>query len=150
MSIKEKAQKIKGLVSSFPEWEKDVFVGLLVVVVAVGAYGIGRLARLSQSNVPVRIENLEGTSQVANAVMSVKTEKSSSGTKLLEIEQGSVPQQASTPAGVVVGSKNGTKYHLPDCSGAKRIKPENLVTFDSVSEAERAGYTPAANCSGLN
>jgi methylphosphotriester-DNA--protein-cysteine methyltransferase len=47
---------------------------------------------------------------------------------------------------VVVGSKTGRRYHLPDCPGAKRIKPANLITFESIEAAKAAGYTPAANC----
>lgn len=38
-----------------------------------------------------------------------------------------------------VGSKNSDKVHVPTCSFAKRIKPENLVCFKSVEEAIRQG-----------
>lgn len=48
-----------------------------------------------------------------------------------------------------VGSRNGSKYHLPWCSGAQRIKEENKVWFGSKSEAEGRGYTPAKNCEGI-
>ncbi len=40
-----------------------------------------------------------------------------------------------------VGSKNSDKYHLPTCSFAKRIKPENRVCFASEDEAKAKGYT---------
>ena len=49
----------------------------------------------------------------------------------------------------VVASEQGTKYHLPWCSGAQRIKGENRIEFGSVREAEESGYTPAQNCKGL-
>ncbi len=39
-----------------------------------------------------------------------------------------------------VGSKNSDKYHLPKCSWAKRIKPENRVCFTSAADAEAKGY----------
>ncbi len=52
--------------------------------------------------------------------------------------------------GKYVASKNGTKYYLPSCSGANRIKEENKVYFDSVEEAQAAGLEPAANCPGLD
>ena len=48
-----------------------------------------------------------------------------------------------------VGSITGTKYHLPSCSGAKRIKEENKVWFATKEDAELAGYGPAANCDGI-
>ena len=48
-----------------------------------------------------------------------------------------------------VGSKSGSVYYLPSCKGATSIKEENKVWFVSASEAEAAGYKPAANCAGL-
>jgi len=51
--------------------------------------------------------------------------------------------------GAYVASKNGTKYYLPSCSGAKRIKDENKVWFATAAAAAAAGYEPAANCGGL-
>ena len=38
-----------------------------------------------------------------------------------------------------VGSENADKYHTPDCKFAKKIKPENLVCFYSLDEAEEDG-----------
>ncbi len=50
----------------------------------------------------------------------------------------------------VVASKKGDKYHLLDCPGAKTILPENKIFFTSTAEAEKAGYSRAKNCKGLN
>jgi hypothetical protein len=47
--------------------------------------------------------------------------------------------------GKYMGSKNGTKYYLPTCSSAKRIKPENYIWFPSAEEAQIQGYT-AGKC----
>lgn len=38
-----------------------------------------------------------------------------------------------------VGSKNSDKVHLPTCSFAKRIKPENLVCFKNLDDVIRQG-----------
>jgi hypothetical protein len=48
----------------------------------------------------------------------------------------------------VVASKLSTsnKYHYTWCSGAKRIKEENKLWFNSAQEAESRGYTLAGNC----
>jgi hypothetical protein len=51
--------------------------------------------------------------------------------------------------GKYLASKNGKKYYLPSCSGAKRIKDENKVWFATLEDAQAAGLTPAANCPGL-
>jgi hypothetical protein len=45
-----------------------------------------------------------------------------------------------------VGSKNSDKYHLPDCTSAKKIKKENRVYFLDVWEAREAGYSPCKAC----
>lgn len=51
--------------------------------------------------------------------------------------------------GEYVASKTGTKYYLPWCGTAKRIKEENKVWFATKAEAEAAGYEPASNCKGM-
>ena len=38
-----------------------------------------------------------------------------------------------------VGSEDSDKYHTPGCKFAKKIKPENLVCFYSVEDAEEGG-----------
>jgi len=45
-----------------------------------------------------------------------------------------------------VGSKNSNKYHLPTCQFAKRIKPENIVCFKDIKDAEAKGYLPDKGC----
>jgi micrococcal nuclease len=45
-----------------------------------------------------------------------------------------------------VGSKNSNKFHTPDCIWAKKIKPENLIVFSSIEEAEKAGYVACKIC----
>lgn len=55
----------------------------------------------------------------------------------------------SSTGGLYVGSKNGTRYYLPTCSGAVRIAETNRVWFASADEARAAGYSPAVNCNGL-
>ncbi len=78
--------------------------------------------------------------------------------KLIEASLGgtSLAPTASTQAevplsagGQYVASKTGKSYHLPWCGGAKQIKEENKVWFNSKEEAESAGYAPAGNCPGI-
>ena len=45
-----------------------------------------------------------------------------------------------------VASNKAKKYHRPDCQWAKRIKPANMVTFNSAKEARQAGYVPCKVC----
>jgi len=45
-----------------------------------------------------------------------------------------------------VGSSKSNKYHYPNCQWALKIKPENLVKFNSAMEALAAGYIPCKVC----
>jgi len=45
-----------------------------------------------------------------------------------------------------VGSRNSNKYHYTWCRWALKIKPENLVVFNSPEEAIAAGYIPCKVC----
>jgi hypothetical protein len=56
------------------------------------------------------------------------------------------PTNIQSYAGPFVGSKNSNVYHYPWCSEAKKIKPENLVTFATVADACAAGYRPCEVC----
>lgn len=51
--------------------------------------------------------------------------------------------------GTYVASRIGTKFYLPTCATAKRIKEENKVWFATREDAIAAGYQPAANCKGM-
>ena len=50
MSIKEKLTKVK-------EKEKELFVALLIILVAGLAFGLGRLSKIEGCQQPIQIEN---------------------------------------------------------------------------------------------
>lgn len=45
-----------------------------------------------------------------------------------------------------VASKNGKMYYSAGCSGAKRIKPENQIWFNTAEEALKSGYVLSKTC----
>ncbi len=146
MSIKESLEKIKGGArGALPAWrpeallERNTFVGLLLGLVALSSFAFGRLSGMEEGRVPVRI-TFPGaaTSSLATA-----------GISLTQTPPIPKPDVTGATKGQYVASKSGTKYHLPWCSGAKRISEENKIWFASKAEAEKAGYTPAANCKGI-
>ncbi len=51
-----------------------------------------------------------------------------------------------TYKGPFVGSRNSDVYHRPGCYYAERIKIENRVWFETVGEAEGAGYRRSWIC----
>ncbi len=132
MSIKEFMEKSKG----FIEKDRDIFITIIIVLVAFGSFGLGRLSKAEDLETSVSIKNMSAF------VLEAKTES-----KLSSNKESLFPSPQA--GGFYVGSKNGSKYHFPWCGGAKRIKEGNKVIFDTIEQAREAGYTPAGNCKGL-
>lgn len=105
----------------------DVLFVLVLVLLGVSSFGLGRLSAL---------ENQQSTVAVCPS-------------QSLTSKAAAHQAQAPTTQGQYVASKNGSVYHYPWCSGAQRIKEENKVWFTTKNAAEGAGYRPAANCKGL-
>ena len=106
--------------------EKDIILVITIIFVALISFGLGRLSKIGESKTPITIENLVPTS----------TPSTTASAKNLTDK-------------IFVASKNGTKYHYVWCASAQSIKEENKIYFSTKEEAEKAGYTPAANCKGL-
>ncbi|MBI1974368.1 MAG: hypothetical protein HYS51_00705 [Candidatus Zambryskibacteria bacterium] len=102
-------------------WLRKLFLAIVIILVALLSFGIGRLSVVGKRE-PIRIEY--------DPLLSIENS--------LKIEN--------SAQGAVVGSKNGSKYHYPNCPGAKQISEKNKVTFSSANAAEAAGYTLASNC----
>lgn len=132
-SIKDLGEKIKSFLKN-DFWPKilnlksknELITVFIIILVGTASFGLGRLSLLEETKVPVKISYLGEDS--LNVTSDIGT---------------------STETGQYVASKNGTKYHFPWCAGAKSISPLNKIFFNTKEEAEKAGYTPAANCKGL-
>ncbi len=117
------------------EHNETLFIATIIILVAFASFGLGRLSKIERQKEPVRIENPKAIMQAAAIVP--------------DIGNPATDHPAGTSEEIFVASKNGTKYHFPWCSGAQAIKDSNKIVFKSREEAQRAGYTPAANCKGL-
>ncbi|MBI5798740.1 MAG: hypothetical protein HZB10_02315 [Candidatus Yonathbacteria bacterium] len=130
-SIQELAKKIKGKLlehqTNLRTIPDDLFLGLIIILVAFGSFGLGRLSKMEDSKTHVRFENMPEEASWS---------KQGAGVINASGEQ-------------LVGSKNGTKYYYSWCTGVSKISPANLVHFADKSEAEARGYTASATCKGL-
>lgn len=121
MTIAETREKCKSLMGRVP---RDVLSIAILVLASSLSFGLGYLAGLD-------------------------ADQQASGGVSFQPSSPTSPVVTSTTARKVVASKTGTKYYLPTCAGADRISDANKVWFVSISAAQMAGYTPAANCAGL-
>ncbi len=142
MSIKDFGRKIKPLIGKLtarirnlkatPDIQDDISIVVLIILVGLSSFGLGRLSSLEKEQPPIVVE------KTATAALAGDT------TPMIT-RVGGAPNQK----GLVFASKSGTKYYYPWCSGAARVKEENRKWFPSVALAKAAGLTPAANCPGL-
>jgi hypothetical protein len=133
-----------GKIKDYPDLPKDVFAILLVTLVGAGAFMLGRIsAREEARKDDLKIVQIESSVDAPSPASDKPAALYNKG------EGSTTPAGSPSSSGMYVGSKSGTAYHLPWCSGALRIKEENKVWFASKQEAEAKGYRAAANCKGI-
>ena len=135
---------------------KDVLLVALVLSVSVLAFGLGMLAQkqldLAQSGQGRGTFNILSTPSSEGAILGAAVAGAVGAEKISQSSDVSAtvtPEPPHTTVGKYVASKNGTKYYLSTCSGAKRIKDENKIWFASVDDAKASGRTPSSTCKGL-
>ena len=131
-------EKIKPKITNWigSEKGKDILIVLVVILVGLGSFELGRLSKQnSSSGIKIEYPNKDPgqtETQTANAVSVVNN----------------IPKTTSTANTIKTffASNRGTKYYSIGCSGGKTIKQENRVYFATREEAERAGYTLSSSC----
>jgi hypothetical protein len=122
-------EKIKQFLES--EKGKDFIVVLIVILVGLGSFELGRLSKEAGSSgikVVYPIENgAAALKQPAGAVLADSKNQINSEKNFF-------------------ASSRGTKYYSVDCSAGKTIKQENRVYFATGEEAQAAGYTLSSSC----
>ena len=109
-----------------------LFLGGCMILIALTSFNIGRIYALQKT--PLAITD----AQEANTYRATAPQPLS--------EQGTQPAPIVPRDTRVVASKNSDKYHFTWCSGAKRIKEENKLWFNTEAEAIAQGLTLAGNC----
>lgn len=111
--------------------------GLSMIAIVILSFYVGMLEGKRGGGVPVRLsctdEVLKGLSIQPSVGVPVP-------------EATTMPKEAVSEGkqGMFAGSKNGTKYYTPGCTGLDRIKPENIIWFTDAQDATLQGYTAAA------
>lgn len=129
-------EKIKLMMANWLESEKgkDILVVMIVILVGLGSFELGRLSKENDSSgikiLPAIGEEYQTKSENQSTVVS----KTVFDTIL------------NSTGKTFFASNRGTKYYSIGCSGGKTIKQENRVYFTTKEEAERAGYELSSSC----
>ncbi|OGZ34488.1 MAG: hypothetical protein A2174_02605 [Candidatus Portnoybacteria bacterium RBG_13_41_18] len=125
------------------EWAKknqgDIVLVVGFILVAVISFGVGILSAPGLTKNPLIIENQE-----ASISEMINSDQGSETGNTVE-DQNTTQTSLTSDKGILVASKNGTKYYWPWSSWAKRIKPENLIWFKSEADAQKAGFSKSAD-----
>ena len=116
----------------------QIFMPALIILVGTASFGLGRLSAYETGQ--------DRPIEIINPATAIEPQAETAAVANTTLPPGDIAPQTD---GKVIGSKNGTKYHFPWCSGAQRISEANKMWFESIEAAKRAGYSPAANCKGL-
>ena len=109
----------------------------IIIGVALLSFGLGRISTGDLNS------NYIKESQGARVLISLDEDN---------IDESGENENSNTLAGEgireknFVASKNGKMYYTLDCGGAKRIKVENQIYFNSEIEAQEAGYQRSLTC----
>jgi len=155
-----KPDKIGIIKNWLEDNQADIVLVAGIILICLISFGLGRLSASKNEKEPVVIESQEtGSSELGTgSVLDSATQninQNAVGQRSDVVNSAAVQvgtQQAvssNSSQGIIVASKNGTKYHWPWCSSAKKIKPENQVWFKSEAEAQTAGYAACANFTKL-
>lgn len=115
---------------------------LVIVLVGLGSFGLGRLSVLETQEEQGLILGNESTTFVKEEIGENMKEESNMKSIVGDVEKVSDTGRQR----MYVASKNGKLYYPTGCSGAKRISIKNEVWFASKTEAEKAGYELASSC----
>ncbi len=139
--------------------KRGVYVSLLLVLSSSAAFGLGRASILQHQKMPIHIyepsaeaasstdfsqQNSNIAPPVSSSTVAVPSVK-----KLTEELPRPSPQASLAPGGTIIGVKSSKHYYFPWCGTVKRLKESSVVVFPSIDEAQKAGYSAAKNCKGL-
>ncbi|MFA6177541.1 MAG: hypothetical protein WC694_01445 [Candidatus Paceibacterota bacterium] len=112
---------------------KDILIVVIVILVGLGSFELGRLSKENTSK-GIKIEySDQNTSQAsANAISTIS-----------DFQR---PNSDNFSGKTFFASRKGSKYYSLGCSAGKTIKQENRVYFTTGEEAEVAGYALSSSC----
>ncbi|MFY9493478.1 MAG: Ada metal-binding domain-containing protein [Minisyncoccia bacterium] len=144
---------MKNLVEKIKPYQDSLFLVVVIVLVGLIGFGLGRLSSRYQT-AELKIQSTLVNTAELDRIVTVSSEKAMVD-KNVSPTNGGGEVADSTVVGVdytdkkIIGNKNSKIYHYEDCPGALKMKEGNKVFFASIIDAQTAGFRPAGNCPGL-
>lgn len=134
-------QKIKQIITNGLESKKgkEVLIVIIVILVGLGSFELGRLSKNPSSGVKVEYPSQDlsfVSGQTASAVLGTQDVKTSN----------KVAPSVNTSPKNFFASTRGKKYYPVGCPAGKSLKMENRIYFATREEAQNAGYELSSSC----
>lgn len=130
--------------------DQKILIVLAIILTAVVAFRAGQTHEQGKktADINVSLNQLAAANPKQERLITIgeTVDRKGINVELNSDNRGEVITAGQQKECVLVGSKNSDKYHQASCSLAKKIKPENLVCFSSIEDAQAKGYQPAKCC----
>ncbi|MES2416125.1 MAG: hypothetical protein V4504_00260 [Patescibacteria group bacterium] len=134
-------EKIKYFLQS--EKGKDLLIILIIILVGLASFMLGRLSKQAQ-NSDFKVIYPE---EQANAISGLNSAKNSQNQQISVPKVSAInDENISIPQGNFFASKRGKKYYPLGCSAGKTIKDTNKVWFATGEDASKAGFELSSSC----
>jgi len=118
--------------------KRNIFLIFLIVLISLLSFQLGRISKTAGQPIKIEKANIKEIFQPdANVRIDANDTNNTEDRGVERVDFRVVVSKKST----------SKKYHFLWCAGAKQIKEENKVFFNSEKEAISAGYSLAGNCS---
>ena len=118
--------------------QKIILIAGFVLASAI-SFEFGLLQGQKWTQKPLVIEKPAETPSGGQNCQNNTQDVSGEASKSIQSAKGTATMNTSKCA--FVGSRSSDKFYVPSCSWAKRIKPENLVCYNSEQDALAKGKT---------
>jgi hypothetical protein len=141
----EVTKKVNNFIRNHSE---QVFLSLLLILACSASFALGKLSEIDRKNEKISIEQDVSQDSVNEAAHGAFTPRIRANNSQIG-DSSETGKPIENVLGSYVASKNSTYFHLTTCPGAKLIKEENKIYFNSKEDALAKGLQPAKNCKGL-
>jgi len=145
---RERTNDVVNKIKEGIDIKNDLFVVLIIILVGISGFGLGKLSALEKGREMVQIKPLDLAATTLDSSQA-SINNINNNPSVIPAQVGIQSSSQGDIKGLVLAAKTGTKYYYPWCSGASRISEKNKVWFDTIQEAKNAGYSAASNCAGL-
>ena len=138
-------EKIKYFIEQkiLSEKGKDVLIILIIVLVGIGSFMLGRVSKEGQ----IGQFKVIYPSDQQNTVSGLESAQNSQNTaNLAGVSESNQTVNNVVKSGSFFASSRGKKYYPVGCSAGNSLKESNRIYFATGEEAVKAGYELSGSC----